>query len=211
MAYAQTNERKKQWENLKPDIYRAMRRGLSAEQFWEYKGWKSREDWYRIKPKGFNWMSIQRKLLATGEIPKEEMKSDSGELEKGKWFNIGELQNKRYKDLNDEELKIYKKTYMDERKKILKKYQCKTLIELRNKYNVSGIKELLDKKIMPLHLVYQKEKEANKNIQKKEISNPIQPQLINDAPSEVIHSNVKISFEGEPFAIKSMLKTLLGS
>lgn len=100
---------------------------------------------------------------------------------------------------------------MDERKKILKKYQCKTLIELRNKYNVSGIKELLDKKIMPLHLVYQKEKEANKNIQKKEISNPIQPQLINDAPSEVIHSNVKISFEGEPFAIKSMLKTLLGS
>lgn len=211
MSYPRSAKRKKEWKNLEPEIYRAMRKGLSAEQFWDSQGWKSREDWYRIKPKGFNWMSIQRELLATGEIPKYEMELDSCKKNRGLWFNLGELQNKQYKELNNEELKKYKKIYMEERKKILKKYQCKTLIELRNKYNVSGVKELLEKKIMPLHVVYQKEQDANKKIEQKEISKPVQPQLINDTPPEIIQSKVKISFEGEPSAIKSMLKTLLGS
>ena len=216
MSYARNAQRKKEWKNLEPEIYRAMREGLSVEQFWDAKGWKSREDWYRIKPKGFNWKSIQRELLTTGEIPKyeipeDEIKSDNRELKKGLWFNLGELQNKQYKDLNRDELKSYKKIYMEERKKILKKYQCKTLIELRNKYNVSGVKELLEKKIMPLHVVYQKEQEANKKIEQKEIPKLIQPQLINDTPPEVIQNKVKISFEGQPSAIKSMLKTLLGN
>ena len=243
MGYKRSDAMKRQWENLKPEIYRAMRQGLNVQQFWDLKGWDGREPWYAIKPVGFHWSRVQRELLATGkppeEMPEPEPKpkpkpkeNDTSEtndqaLRRGQWFNLGELQNKRYQDLNEEELKQYKKVYGEQRRKILQKYRCKTLIELRNTYNVKSIDELLEKKIMPLHVVYQKEREANQHLEKKpeepkpEENNELvlqkqtvkqeQPTLINDNHAEIVHSNVKISFEGEPSAIKSMLRQLLNS
>lgn len=244
MGYAKTAERKREWENLKPEIYRAMRQGLNVQEFWDLKGWNGREPWYAVKPVGFHWSRVQKELLATGKppeetpepepkketiktVPKENdtSETDNEGLRRGQWFNLGELQNKLYQDLNEEELKVYKKVYNEQRRKILQKYRCKTLIELRNTYNVKSIDELLEKKIMPLHVVYQKEREANQNLKKKpeepkpEENNELvlqkqevkqeQPTLINDNHAEIVHSNVKISFEGEPSAIRSMLKELL--
>ena len=49
------------WEQIRPAADEAIRAGLTIGEFQELQG-ISRDQWYRIKPKGFKWHHIQKKL-----------------------------------------------------------------------------------------------------------------------------------------------------
>lgn len=64
------NEAMKRWENMRKDIDEAIRAGLTAKEFMELND-ISRDQWYRMKPKGFKWHKIQTELNIKRKLPNE--------------------------------------------------------------------------------------------------------------------------------------------
>lgn len=54
-------ELERKWQSMRKEVDEAIRAGLTANEFMELQG-ISRDQWYRMKPKGFRWATIQKEL-----------------------------------------------------------------------------------------------------------------------------------------------------
>jgi hypothetical protein len=223
---ANSLEQKKNWDAIRSEVDKAIRAGWTLTEFFESQGWVNRESWYRMKPTGFNWGKIQKELgvqrkkktkkkkkKKLNEKKLNEMNLKDMKLNENTWLNLGELQGKQHKDYTEDERRQYNRLYQTKRAEILKKFRCKSVTEIKEKYKVDSLEDLVERKIMPFHVVYEKEKQANAIIPKapeqKEKRQLKIPVVVEEIPVEKVQQPpVKITFEGDPTVIKSMLKEM---
>lgn len=207
---AERPENKAKWEELRPKVDKAIREGLLLSEFFAQEN-IDREQWYRIRPKEFNYATVQKKVLG-----KAVRKPLGGRLiPKEQWINLSELQRAEQEELlrkRDE-----KRERDNKRLRILKKYNCKTQKELYQRYNVKSIEELEEKKIMPLHLVFEREKLANQAREqvkpKQEIpveQKPVAPKPPVTKYGRPIRFTLDIPPETDPAVVRKILKATFG-
>ena len=81
-----SEENKKKWEELQPEIQQCLEANLTIGEFWVYMGWDNREPWYNIKPPSFHWdherIRVQRAMQEQRKFVKlEDMQEQKQEQE----------------------------------------------------------------------------------------------------------------------------------